>query len=110
MTVVGVVLVVAVVVTEMLLVIAELIVVIEAEVEEDDSRAASCLEFSFIFDLSEACSCILIFCCSNCYEFKEKHNVSSLMTNSIFVFFSSVIDTIPVVPIHAYVFSCVSDN
>ena len=70
-----VVLMLAVVVIEMLVVMVELIVVTETEEEEDDSRAASCLGLSFVFNLSEACSCILIFCCSNCYEFKERYNV-----------------------------------
>ena len=79
MTSVGeVVLMLAVVVIEMLVVMVELIVVVtETEEEEDDSRAASCLGLSFpVFNLSEvACSCILIvFCCSNCYEFKERYN------------------------------------
>lgn len=97
-----------VVVVAILVVMVELIVVIETE-EEDDSRAVSCLEFSFKFNLSEDCSWILIFCCSSCYK-KKYNNISLLMTNPIFIFFFPARDTIPVVPIHVYVFSYVSDN
>lgn len=97
---------VVVVVVAILVVMVELIVVIETE-EEDDSRAASCLEFSFKFNLSEDCSWILIFCCSSCYKFK-KNIIINDESNFYFLLFPQ--DTIPVVPIHVYVFSCVSDN